>query len=342
MGGKLNNTKRISKDKYQKIKHEIIANFLIPLGQYEECSFSIPLSLHDKEDYGDMDILFNHIEGWGKARNVLKKYFEDYQYKLSNGMMSFIYDDFSVDFIQTKLVNLDIATKFMQFNCLGNMIGRLCKRLDLKFGDTGLYFVYRRENDNHYKKDLFLTNDYDTILRFFGLNGDMLHSKLTSIELYEFITSSPYFSAYPYLNLNGNLQRRVNKERKPIIDFIEWLKIKGENIERKKIHPSKQENIDRVETFFPKIGLSNWIAIEDNLHREDLLVKEKFNGRIVSEITGLKGKELGKFIGELRKNRQSFNEFIIISTKNEVEKWIKIMSQSKKNIIVNDNSLTNK
>jgi hypothetical protein len=115
----------------------------------------------------------------------------------------------------------------MSFNDLGNFIGRICRRFDLKYGDRGLAYVYRRA-DGNYRADLEVTLDFARICAFLGLNHDAWSEGFGSLpEMFAWVVESPWFLVAPYLDeINGNLQKQA-AERTTVSRFVGWLRAKG-------------------------------------------------------------------------------------------------------------------
>jgi hypothetical protein len=174
-------------------------------------------------------------------------------------------------------------------------------------------------------------------------------------ELYYYLINCNYFSYDIYLKeQNYILKKRI--EKRPIYEgFINFItnKQKEENLkESKESKESKELNIEILENckedtnfvdFYKndKDGFINYvlnyfdkqIEYEQIIEKEKnkVIIKNKFNGKIVENITGLKNKNLGKFM-ELFKNEldDNFEEFILNNEEQIINDKIKLFFDSYK------------
>jgi hypothetical protein len=124
----------------------------------------------------------------------------------------------------------------------------------------------------------------------------------TTEDIFTFAISSPYFSTWNYQLENRNHVGRIrDKKRKTYMEFLEWMKGKQLPSERR----SKDLGLKVAAELKPHVAQEFMHATLDYFRTER--VKNKFNGELVSRLTGLTGKELGGFMSDYRgDNREAF------------------------------------
>jgi hypothetical protein len=322
MGGNLLKTKRISKNRYLEIKTKVI-DYLEPT--FGKDNFFIPRSLKDKESFGDLDVMLKStacLPSWDITKESILADFKPKDYKSLPAGLSILYEDFSVDFFCLSYKKFTHAYYFLSDNCLGNMIGKIAKRLNLKFGDNGLSYVFRREHSS-YKRDFIISDDFEQICNFLGLDFERWKEGFTYEEMFEWVIASPYFSANVYLEPTGDLKKRISQDRPAIVKFANYLKENNITSDFKSLL-SENQVLEKIDVFF---GTSVTKEIEEEKIREATVssIQEKFNGHLLIDLLGINGKELGNFISDFKKQFKSpddFEKFILTETQEIVNKKI--------------------
>lgn len=233
---------------------------------------------------------------------------------------------FQADFIYTSKEYFDFAVEYYSWNDLGNLIGRIAHKLGLRFGHDGLSMPLR-DGDNLFDT-IYLTRDFKTAIRFLGYSVKWYeHGFDTMVDIFKFTVDTHMFNSAIYDLDNRNHTARVRDKKRPTYTaFLEWLKV----------HPEvdKQFNFPKDKTVwhpyiwetFPAAKLE-YIDALARLERKKL-VKSKFNGEIIRDLTGLEGKELGGFITEFKnsfympENEEAFDWFIINADQGEINQMI--------------------
>ena len=165
MGGKLFNLPRMPRDPYLEVEASVRRHLDERLpGQYR-----IPRYYGDKPDFGDMDVLVVARPDWDEVRAGIVRDLGITETRAVGHVYSTVYQGLQTDFFSVPEPTLDSAYTFMCFNDLGNFIGRICRRFDLKYGEKGLSYVYRRAGGN-YTRDLEVTRDFARTCAFLGLD----------------------------------------------------------------------------------------------------------------------------------------------------------------------------
>lgn len=240
--------------------------------------------VREKQDFGDIDIL---VLGHDAIAKINERFSEYKIIDAGDGVSVLFEDKYQIDFIKTQPHEIDQTITYFGYNDFGNLIGRMAKKFDLKYAHNGLFYRYR--DGNHYKKDVLLTYDHLIIFDILKLDvNTFLKGFDTFNDMFDFVSSSPYFNKSIYLFDNLNNKNRVrDRKRKTYHAFLKYCESlpDKEDIEYPvnlafELFPDLQGKVDEIESTRQKI---NQLA-------------EKFNGKIIMELTGLTGASLGDFI----------------------------------------------
>ena len=122
-------------------------------------------------------------------------------------------------------------------------------------------------------------------------------------------------------NLNHRSRVR-DKKRKVYQSFREWLKESKHFDRHYNFNLKKEEYIEFIDECFPGVHLRIQKDAFDREMEEKRQIAEKFNGNIIMDLTNLKGKALGKFIGNFKNSVEDFNLWVKHSSKSEIKERI--------------------
>lgn len=321
MGGLLFQTKRLSAEQYRAYEEKVCSKL-----RNHHINFNIPHYFLDKKDFGDLDILIPKGYSLEDIKTWLKPSIFDYssgiQDTFMNGsVISVKYNNFQIDFIRISSENWDIAENYFSWNDLGNLIGRIYHKFNLKYGMDGLYYTYKVEEQNVGK--ISISKDIEKILTFIGLDYFKFKDGFKDRQdIFNFVIKSPYFNPFIYDFENTNNVNRIRDKKrttyKEWLNFIEPMKETSCSYEQWREEYPREILFSKVIDFFPEANLvQNCLEIDKSISKQRERT-EKFNGNIVMEITKLQGKELGRYIQEFKSYFRSFTEFLDRSTKEEV------------------------
>lgn len=316
MGGKaLNtNTERIDLKTYNKIKTEIYCKLRDELN-YNDVRF-IPF-YKSKDSFGDLDILVSEP----KPNNLISFLYDNLNtkdLKINHDIVSFEYKDFQIDLIHCPAEYLDIAQTYFSYNDLGMLMGTVAKKINCKYGHTGLYYI-KYNSDKSKKWEIFLSKEPRKIFNFLDLDYDVfLRGFNTLEEIYDYIYSSTLFDSNNFLyEKEWNHRKKTRNRKRPTWQkFIEYIKHK----------PIKEGlNVNPLEYCCFCFG-KDYLLEEINTieHNENMskLIRSKFNGNIVRELTGYDKIELSKFISEFKKQFINFDTFIVNNNQSTINSYI--------------------
>ncbi len=323
MGGKaLKNviTTRLTKEKYNQVKSEIISI----LGQHLSITFLYELP--EKEDFGDLDILYIPNEQIN-IHDLVVQLFHPKEIVKNGTVLSFSYlinenDDntkniyFQIDLIKSQNIAMDLF--YFSYGDLGSILGRIIKHYGLTFGNAGLWIniekatidLYLKNHDkkiehiSNVNKPIILTENPEEICVYLGLDyKKWLNGFSNNLEIYEFIIKCTFFNPklfdVEYFTLNHDHRRRYN-QRAMYQDFVHYIQ---NNFKRYNVnHNIEDKNVNfqyEALVIFNKLNVLEEIMNQNRLQNKR---KEKFNGSNIINILQISEKEVGNSILKFKKH----------------------------------------
>lgn len=269
------------------------------------------VSLNNKEDFGDMDILvlnYGQIPRPEEIKKILEDEFNANEVFRNSTIYSFDYKELQVDLIFTPTRNWETSQIFFAYNDLGNLMGKIFHKLGLSYGFEGLKYIYRI-NDSRILEEFVVSKDMPKIFSFIGLSWERFQEGFDEVEdIFEYVISSPYFEPSSfYLENLDQKNRKRNKKRKNYALFVQYIEEKfgkDDKDRSKRYHydPDKEKYWPMIHEHF-KDDIDFLGKLEKLNKKEEyrLNVAAKYNGRIIMElIPELSGAELGRFIKDHR------------------------------------------
>lgn len=294
MGGNLFKLGRLPKAEYLEIEGELRQYLDQKLGDL----YRIPRYYRDKPDFGDVDIIVSDAaiqSTWQDLRMELIVDLGIQQHKSLGSVFSTVYQNFQADFFYREHRYFESTYNYLSFNDVGNILGKIFKRFNLKYGEQGLLYVFRRA-DGHFQKDLEVSQDFERIFAFLQLDyAHWLRGFDTLDELFRWTTASPYFSVHPYQEQDPTTTQRV-KERTTMRRFVAWLEEK--HISQKyEFETDRDAYLPMIAAFFPEGNLLEKIELERQREVYVLRLREKYSGQVIMKLfPELQGKALGDFM----------------------------------------------
>ena len=318
MGGKLFNLPRMPRDAYLEVEGAVrrYLDEKLP-GQYR-----IPRHYGDKPDFGDMDVLVAARPDWDAVRAAITHDLGITETRAVGHVFSTVYRGLQTDFFAVPERFLESAYTFMCFNDLGNFIGRICRRFDLKYGERGLSYVYRRAGGN-YTKDREVTLDFARTCGFLGLDHAAWRAGFASLpDMFAWVVASPWFSVAPYLDdVDGPLRKRA-AERTTVSRFIAYLREKG--VDKRFAFEDRAAYLPLVVATFPEADLPGQIAREQAAEVRQAELARKFSGkRVMRLVPGLEGKALGELMVRFKASFPDFEAWVLGTAEEEIDARIR-------------------
>jgi hypothetical protein len=322
MGGKLFNLGRLPRPDYLELEAEVKEY----LDQKFSGMYRIPRYYGDKADFGDLDVLLSRRavkSDWNDLRQEIITDWKVTNYILQPHLLSTAYQDrFQVDVFVVAEDCMQTTWQFLCYNDLGNLLGKIFRRFNLKYGEKGLFYVFRRE-DGLYKQDIPLCTDLRRILNFLEMDFETWDAGFEHLEdMFAWVVGCKYFSVSPFLNRANSTEKRM-RERTTMRKFIEYLEKK--NIAAQyPFAEDRDEYIPMIANYFPEAGLREAIDAEKEKERRHLVIRDKFNGRVIMQLfPELQGKDLGRFIEQFKLQFKDFENEILESSPKEILEMLK-------------------
>jgi hypothetical protein len=320
MGGnalKSYDTRRLDAKEYW----DITASFESHWGALFKFTPSLIKAYKAKPSFGDADYLIDSSKLPSNWTAMVKDDFRlsDEQYFKNSNVVSIGWEHFQFDLIVTPPEELEIAHYYFDYNDCGNIIGRICHKLGIKYAHDGIWLILRGKNGN-VLKEILLSRDFYEILDILGLDPQPYESGFETLEdMFKWVAISKYFDPEIYaLEHRSNTSRTRDRKRATYRAFLQWVdatrpEVKynfedksekgGYNIR----YPFYDTEVQRIWPWVDEIVLNTII-----LNKIDMQYKEVYNGNIVSDITGLEGKELGQFMAQVSRqlNKDSKHHWI--------------------------------
>ena len=242
-----------------------------------------------KESFGDLDLLVI------PKPNFNPKSIFNTDLAISNGgVHSVVYKEFQIDLIVTNREEFDYSLRYFSFNDRGNLIGKIAHKFGLKHGHRGLTMPIR--DGDYLLGEVIVTHDPQVAEEFLGI--EYLTEFNTLEEIFENVIKSRYFSKeiYAFENMN-HIARIRDRKRSTYNAFLKYIEERDDLpvYEFKKV---KNEYHHMIFEQYPhaRAEYEALVAARDLRVR----VREKFNGERVTMLTGLRDKELGALMRQLK------------------------------------------
>lgn len=254
-----------------------------------------------KESFGDMDIL---VTGpMNTLIDVIEDEFSPTEIVNNGDCISFDVMGLQIDFIKTTPELLPFNLAYFSYNDLGNFMGRTAYRLGFKYGHDGLWYTLRdEENESRMVAEILVTRDPERAFNFLGYDYARWKARgFAELEdVFEFTASSEYFDPAQYLLSNRSNAARVrDRKRESYRKLLEWIRRKYPDLTETtpKTPVDRRAHFERALEVFPEFASRYRQRAEE--WNVDQAFKRNFNGRIVSEMFDVEGKELGVMMRSL-------------------------------------------
>jgi hypothetical protein len=321
MGGhalKTVQTVRLKKDDFLKIQQKVIDIF-----KFHEIIIDFIPYLRDKEDFGDLDVL------WSNENNpeinmfeFIKKYFKPTETVVNSDVISFDLDNFQIDII--KVSNIKFAKFYFSYADFGSIIGKTVKKYNMSFGHNGFF-------SNVETTSFLLTDNVLEFCKFINIDFEIWKNIKTKDDLFQFIISSRFFNKENFKpNMFNYAYRKRIKQRPLYLEFLKFLEIDitilekendetneelSDNSEEKETHKlEKEQKFNEAIKFFNKEKEVEDIKRKMEIKRHNSL---KFNGVMLRE-KGFADKQIGAIIKAFKLKHPNFDEWIYNSTIEEI------------------------
>lgn len=288
-------TIRLNVNQYNEIKIDVGEKL-----ENQGIKYKFPPSYIHKQDHGDLDVLLLSSTLQNKnLRKIIEEVFCSKEIVNNNHITSFEYQNFQIDFIVVKDKYSTTSYHYYSYNDLGNLIGKICYRLNLRYGHYGLKYSNPKIIDG-YKFEMEISKNIAKIFEFLGLDINKYNSGLYEVtDIYDLVINSKYYNPkiFEFKNLNNRNKIR-NRKRKNYQGFLQY--IKDHNPDDYYHFEKHNYYLPIIEEFF-EVDISGEIQKWKWKIERKKIVNEKFNGQLIIDKYGITGKELGIAIRKFKK-----------------------------------------
>lgn len=308
---------------------------------FSEGRFNVVRYFANKQDFGDVDMMYNvenNADFLQKLPLLLMEEFNSTKELpvVRNSSVTSVgvpvdtneEDYFQLDFLYYSKENWDHAEFFLDYNDVGNLLGRVARFAGFKLSDKGLLFPYKNEH-GHVVKDVLVTKDPLVTMQVLKLDKALYDKGMDSMEdVYHFVMSSDYFVPETFLteNLNNGLKKRERK-RGAYKLFLEYLNGLDQETLLCRTYLYEDKHIARLTALEHSLDLVPAFKVRYQAVQEkaDLMrvFKMHFNGNLVTELTGLRNRELGQFMKFVQgEDKDKFISFVVFNPQSRVNDFI--------------------
>ena len=238
---------------------------------------------------------------------------------------------FQVDLIQVPPDVYAFALAYFSYNDLGNLLGRVARLHGFKLGHNGLFRPLRSPgNESHFVRDVLVTRDWPKALQFLGYDPARWEQGFDSMEeMFAFVTDSQAFNSSAFPLEHRSHRARVRDRKRPTYTaFLQWLADRG-------LYQAVQIDEDRL------VVMRKWALVTAILKFRDfakewqqahadlkdrLTFRQRFNGDVVRQLTGLDGAALGQHMRGLRarfSTDEALRAFVLGASDEALEAFIR-------------------
>jgi len=303
-------TRRYQKDEFDLITPIIKEKFL---KIFSKCDMPKYFAL--KESFGDADFVCCINDNFNVDINeYLLKEFNTKEIFKNGHVYSFEYKELQVDMILTHESKYNSSLNYFAFNDLGNLIGKIAHKFNLKHGYDGLKYVYRI--DGKVLGEIVVSTDHIKTLDFLGFDSKRYEEGFDNLEeIFDFVTSSKYFNPWMF---DFDTLNRINRERdskratyNAFVNHVAPMKDLGKEAYHY-FYSDKKVYLGLIDHYFPGF-LKKYRELEKKEERLRA-ISALYNGRIIMEHFDLAGKELGNAMTKFELDmggKKSLDDFIL-------------------------------
>ncbi|KAJ3082782.1 hypothetical protein HK102_001461 [Quaeritorhiza haematococci] len=355
MGGKaLRNCKL---RRYVAADYDVLQQRVLAIVSKHFDKYDVPRFLPTKKDFGDVDVVVCSAADPPEYSRIVDAIAQEFGSKeiVRNGpVCSLEFEEFQVDLIKTRTCEeFRMTVSFMSLGDLGTLVGVIAKKMGMKFGQLGFQFpVYAPaspttpvtqtsflddpEPEERICAYVTLSTDMREILNFMGFDSEKWTRGFEDeLDVFNFVTRGLYFDPNMFATATIGTANRRRLKNRPMFDrFLkhiadiptaETVKANSNIVTFSSTAPKafKDSHRHRALQHFPQV-VPDVQKIEQT--ETDLrLFRHKFNGSIVSELTGLTGKSLGKLMVAIRQtfsDRDLMTQYILAMSEEELKQRI--------------------
>ena len=263
----------------------------------------VPRVLPDKTTFGDLDILCDRAT---VSNDELNTRIGATGFVKNGSVTSFAVPFgpsgslFQVDFIHMATPHIPFAEAYFSYGGTGNLLGTLSRYYGLRLSDRGLFLPVDPGGNNQISY-VPLSTDFPAILSFLGYDPKRFDTDITDLRSFlDYLGSSPLVTPEVFNPEHFSHRDRTRDRRRDMVSsFFRYVKDLPER--RSPIpygHYKTPEGKAALFAHFPSAVSRFESLMEENARKDQ--IRGRFNGTLVSRITGLEKQDLGAFMADYR------------------------------------------
>ena len=278
----------------------------------------ITMNSIDKPDFGDIDVIILSTD----IQEILNILQPDESQRKKSDIYHILFHGRQVDihFVPTYSL-LEYNFIINSFSIVTVIFGKMLYPHNMKLTKTGLYYSFKVGDK---KFDLHLTDDIHLIFRWLSnpdnalTVGEFIGLQYRETELVSFFCArSRFYSSNIFNRLDDVDSKELPKQKEKLKYIIEYSK-------RNDTEKLPKMEASDILPFFNKMEEYELIVLEETTKMKKLkLFSERFNGTIIGQLTGFKGKELGDCMKRFPYKTDEFMDIVLSLDVNAVNDYIK-------------------
>lgn len=260
-----------------------------------------------KQSFGDIDVVVDN-------QHLLERIPADFgsPFKRNGNIVSFILDGCQVDLIGTPGKYFRSSVDYYSYNDLGNFLGRITRKLGIKYGFHGLHLIVK-DGDQLVATIELACECKSTLYEMLGISHYINTVPETLEDIFQIVADSCYFDKEIFLLENRPRSSRVRDVERPnYIKFLEYI----ERVPSRYSFPDKTSKggYNLTEPYYSELVLKYFDvseqvnqAIQSHTERKQAAarIRSALHVPTLQHLTQLSGKEFSIFYSQ-------FKEFVIL------------------------------
>jgi hypothetical protein len=290
MGGKALkqcNIQRMTQERYAEVRDFVTSQLEADFPGYR---LEVYKAYRAKQDFGNLSLLMEAGSATPKIVSYLTRTFKPLELVSHGDMHSFEVKGHQVDLMLVPSDQFQMVADYNAYNGLGWLLGELAHAMGMKLSPDGL--TYSVQKGTWKLADISLAKTWPDCLAALGYNPQHWEQGFDSLEsIFEFVASSPYYSSdifadHGFKDVPEGVRLTTRQE------MAKWV---DEN--PVKVRPFKAGKDDWQAFVFEKFPVvPQKVQEAEQQHQDHLAAREKFNGNLVTELTGRTQRALGQFL----------------------------------------------
>lgn len=290
MGGKALkqcNIRRMTAERFEEVRDFVMSQLEADFPGYR---LEVYKAYRAKQDFGNLSLLMDAGSAAPKMNGYLSRTFKPLQIVSNGDMHSFEVKGHQVDLMLVASEQFQMVADYHAYNGLGWLLGELAHAMGMKLSPAGL--TYSVQTGTWKLADISLASTWPFCLTALGYNPQRWEKGFDGLEsIFEFVASSPNYSSdifadHGYKDIPEGERLTMRQSMAKWVDENP-VKVSPFNVGKEAWQAFVLEKFPFVQQKVQEI---------EKQHQDHLVAREKFNGNLVTELTGRTQRELGQFL----------------------------------------------